>query len=164
MAAAGFGRKGVATGEAMPVRRRAAFLVAPEARTGAPANDDIESKREAFLAAERARGEDAPERGKIEAALAAFKAEAAPLKPPTDRSLKLAWPIWFLLGLAGGHRFYLRKPITGALQAAICLGCIGAVALGYYPAFAGLGLSWLWYLSDGLRMQRLFLAAGRDAA
>src|SRR5207237_4907228 len=53
-----------------------------------------------------------------------------------------AYAIWFFLGLAGGHRFYLRRPITGAVQALLFLSCIGAVAIfQYYQAFAGLASS-----------------------
>ena len=47
---------------------------------------------------------------------------------PTDRSLRIAYLLWFFLGLAGGHRFYLRRPMTGAIQALLFLGCVGAVA------------------------------------
>ena len=162
MTAANFGRKGVSAAEAAPVRRRAAFLVPPEQRRIPLEENDLDARIDAFLDEERARESQENERlARVEAALAEFIAEAEPLKPPTDRSLWIAWPVWFLLGLAGGHRFYLRRPITGAIQGAIFIACIGAVAWGYYPAFAGLALSWLWYLIDGLRMKRLFLTAGR---
>jgi len=162
MTAASFGRKGVSAGQAVPVRRRAAYLVPPEQRRIPLEENDLDERIQAFLEEEHARNTKESERfARVEAALADFMAEVEPLKPPTDRSLLIAWPIWFLLGLAGGHRFYLRRPITGAIQTAIFVGCIGAVVWGYYPAFAGLALSWLWYLVDGLRMQRLFLTAGR---
>ena len=169
MTAYGFGRKGVAGGAMAP--RRASLVSAPKPRSFQPMRDvsdpedGAEQRRAAFLADERAR--DAPQpsaealpAAETEAALAALRAERAP--PPTDRSLKAAYAIWFFLGLGGGHRFYLRRPITGAVQALLFLGCLGAVAgFQLYEAFPGLGLSWLWYLADGLRLKRLHLWSGR---
>jgi TM2 domain-containing membrane protein YozV len=125
--------------------------------------EDAEARRAAFLAQERSRNgpeEAAPlPTAETESILAALKAEAAPV--PTDRSLRTAFLTWFLLGLGGGHRFYLRRPLTGAIQASLFLSCLGAVALfQYYEAFAGLALSWLWYLADGIRLKRLHLWSG----
>ena len=167
MTAQGFGRKGAA-GAIAP--RRKQLVTSQQPRSFEPmrgveiSEDESEQRRAAFLAEERARGapEAAPaELPTIEAelALAALKAETPP--PPTDRKLSIAYAIWFLLGLAGGHRFYLRRPLTGALQALLFLACLGAVALlQYYQAFAGLALSWLWYLADGIRLKRLHLWSG----
>jgi len=79
---------------------------------------------------------------------------------PADRSLRIAYLLWFFTGLAGGHRFYLRRTLTGAAQAALFAGCVGAVFAQYYPAFAGLGLSWLWMLADGFLIRRMYRTAG----
>jgi TM2 domain-containing membrane protein YozV len=169
MTAYGFGRKGVAGGAVAP--RRARLVSVPQPRSFQPMRDTedpedgAEQRRAAFLAEERTRS--APEASaeklpaaETEAALAALRAEAGP--SPTDRSLKAAYAIWFFLGLGGGHRFYLRRPITGAVQALLFLGCVGAVAgFQYYEAFAGLALSWLWYLADGIRLKHLHLWSGR---
>ena len=170
MTAYGFGRKGVAGGAVAP--RRASLVSVPQPRSFQPmrdaadAEDGAEQRRAAFLADERARGmpeatsADLPA-AETEAALATLRAEAGP--PPTDRSLRAAYAIWFFLGLGGGHRFYLRRPITGAIQALLFLGCVGAVAgFQYYEAFAGLALSWLWYLADGIRLRQLHLWSGRE--
>ena len=168
MTAQTFGRKG-RIGE--PAQRRAG-LVAHQPRSFQPAHrecvsaeDDAGARRAAFLAKEHAR-EVSESRAAlpsvaIEWALRTFKAKAGEQVPPTDRSLKIAYPLWFVLGLAGGHRFYLRRPVTGALQALLLCGCVGAVMAQYYWAFAGLGLSWLWMLSDGIRLRGLFLTAGK---
>jgi hypothetical protein len=170
MTASGFGRKGVAGGAVAP--RRARLVAVQEPRSFQPlrAVDDpdqeSEARRAAFLADERARIAPAAEPAALptaetETMLAALKAERAP--PPTDRSLRIAYIIWFCLGLGGGHRFYLRRPYTGALQALLFLGCVGVVAMfQYYQAFAGLALSWLWFLADGVRLQRLHLWSGRE--
>jgi TM2 domain-containing membrane protein YozV len=161
MTALGFGRKGAAVAVAP---RRANLVADQQPRSFQPMRDiadpteGAEARRAAFLAQER--GRDAPTpvtalpSAETENALASLKAE--PVLAPTDRSLRTSYLIWFFLGLAGGHRFYLRRPITGAIQALLFIGCVGAVALfQYYEAFAGLGLSWLWFLADGIRLRHL---------
>lgn len=166
MAAGSFGRKGVTA-----VAPRRGGLVADERpRSFQPMRDiadtdaEAETRRAAFLAAEKRRGEQADAAplpsAETEAALRRLKVEAL---PPTDRSLRTAYSIWFLLGLGGGHRFYLRRPYTGGVQAMLFLGCVGTtVLLQYYEAFAGLALSWVWYLADGIRLRRLHLRSGRE--
>ena len=170
MTAYSFGRKGVAGGAVAP--RRASLVSEPKPRSFQPMRDvadpedGAQRRRAAFLAEERARSAPQPSAEEMpaaetEAALAALRVERGP--PPTDRSLRTAYAIWFFLGLGGGHRFYLRRPITGAIQAVILLACLGAVAIfQYYQAFAGLGLSWLWYLADGIRLKHLHLWSGRE--
>jgi TM2 domain-containing membrane protein YozV len=168
MTAYGFGRKGVSDVAAAP--RRAGLLASQQPRSFQPMRDvadpgeDAEARRAAFLAQER--GRDAPPAGpaalpsaEIEKAAEALKAESVLV--PTDRSLRTAYLLWFFLGLGGGHRFYLRRPLTGAIQASLFLGCVGAVvAIQYYEAFAGLALSWLWYLADGIRLRHLHKYSG----
>ena len=165
MTARTFGRRGAV---GAPAQRRAA-LVAHQPRSFEPIerqsgeDDDIEARRAAFVAEERARAataKAAPFAGATESALRAFKAEVEFAALPADRSLKIAYLLWFVLGLAGGHRFYLRRPLTGAIQALLFLGCVGAVLAQYYPAFAGLALSWLWMLADGFLIRRLHRTAG----
>jgi len=154
MTAHTFGRKGAV---GAPAQRRAG-LVAHQPRSFQPVReekgeDEIAARRAAFVAEERARA--APPAPPPELALPA----AEPV--PTDRSLKTAYALWFFLGLGGGHRFYLRRPLTGAGQASLFLTCLGAVVLfQYYQAFAGLALSWLWYLADGVRLRALHLRSG----
>jgi len=170
MTAQGFGRKGMAAGAVAP--RRAQLVADPQPRSFRPMQGvedpgaDAAERRAAFLARERSRDGAAAEAAALpsdeaEAAAAALNAVTAP-PPPTDRSLRAAYAIWFLLGLIGGHRFYLRRPYTGAAQALLFLGCVGTVAIfQYYPAFAGLALSWAWYLADGIRLKQLHLWSGR---
>lgn len=163
MTAQSFGRK---SAPGAPAQRRTA-LVAHQPRSFQPIGeetdeDDVAARRSAFVAAERARAAPAAEplpSAQAETALESFKADAELV--PTDRSLKTAYLIWFFLGLGGGHRIYLRRPLTGAAQALLFLGCVGAVALfQYYQAFAGLALAWLCYLADGIRLRRLHLRSG----
>jgi TM2 domain-containing membrane protein YozV len=164
MTAYGFGRKGVAGGAVAP--RRANLVAGQQPRSFQPMRDaadpeESEQRRAAFLAGERARDAmpAALPTAETETALAALKAE--PVLVPTDRKLRTAYLLWFFLGLGGGHRFYLRRPWTGAIQALLFLGCVAAVAaFQYYQAFAGLALSWLWFLADGIRLRRLHLRSG----
>jgi hypothetical protein len=168
MTAYGFGRKGVAGGAVAP--RRTNLVAGQQPRSFQPMRDvadpgeDAETRRAAFLARERGRdaAQDEPAAlpgAEIEKKLAFLKAE--PVLVPTDRSLRTAYALWFFLGLGGGHRYYLRRPWTGAVQTLLLLGCVGMVAiLQYYQAFAGLALSWLWYLADGIRLRTLHKWSG----
>jgi len=168
MTASGFGRKNVAGGALAP--RRANLVAGQQPRAFQPIRDgidpgeDSEARRAAFLAKERARDNPRGEHAvlptaKTEEAVASLKAESVLV--PTDRSLRTAYLLWFFLGLGGGHRFYLRRPITGAIQALLFVGCVGAVAIfQYYEAFAGLALSWLCYLADGIRLRHLHAGSG----
>lgn len=162
MTARTFGRRGVV---GAPAQRRAA-LVAHQPRSFEPIerqsadDDDIEARRAAFLSEESTRAPKGEPIAITESALRAFKAEVEFATLPTDRSLRTAYLLWFGLGLAGGHRFYLRRPLTGAIQALLFVGCVGAVLAQYYPAFGGLALSWLWMLADGFLIRRLYRTAG----
>lgn len=162
-----FGRKG-GSEAAVSARRPATFGLnrTQESAPSAPREDEALSRRQAFVAAERARaGDMAPTEtmpAASEEAIKAILAGEALVAPPTDRSLKLAYALWFLTGLFGGHRFYLRRPLTGAVQALIFFGiCAFAALLQYYWAFAGLGVSWLWMLADGLLLKHLHMWSGR---
>lgn len=163
-----FGRKGGAeTG--VSNRRPASFGLnrAQDIAPLAPRESEAASRREMFVAAERARAKDMGSTETMpvadeEAIRAVLAGDSAP-PPPTDRSLKVAYALWFLTGLFGGHRFYLRHPRTGGIQALIFFGVCGIAALlEYYWAFAGLGLSWLWMLADGIRLKHLHTWSGRE--
>lgn len=168
MTASGFGRKGFAG--AGVGQRRTSLVVGEAPRSFVPqrpsedGDESVEARRAAFLTKEHRRAEatTAPPTlpsAAAESALEAIRTER--VVTPTDRVLRTAYLVWFFTGLAGGHRFYLRRPIGGALQATLFLGCLAAVAgLQYYQAFAGLAASWLWYLVDGIRLGRLHEDSG----
>lgn len=145
-----FGRKGAGGAGTGPTVRHA---------------DPGAERRQAFVAAERARAKDMAPTSSMppvsEDAIKAVLAVEAP-RPPTDRSLKLSYALWFATGLFGGHRFYLRRPVTGGIQALIFASCVGAAFLQYYWAFAGLSASWLWMLADGIRLKHLHAWSGRE--
>jgi TM2 domain-containing membrane protein YozV len=150
-----------------------------EGGDGGDGGDALAARREAFLAAERARADRIAESEVFSPAGSALRASfaarpgandagatapqpAEAVEPsssepfvPLDRSLPVAYGLWLGLGLAGGHRFYLARPLTGAVQAALFIASVAAVALQYYPAFAGLFLCWLWFFIDGLRIKKM---------
>lgn len=149
-----FGRKGVAVGDAAAVpSRRAAFLATERERADRAAETDVfPAPARADLARERA----APE---PEDTLVAERRQVGP------RSLKLAYALWLVLGIAGAHRLYLGRTVSGAIQAALCAGCFAATWMQYYQAFAGLALCWLWMFADGLKLKRMHAdAVGAEAA
>lgn len=130
------------------------------------------SRRAAFLAQERARAEGEsraadtdvfPSRGGEPVTTIADRIEFVEKKvrePVGPRSLPLTWALWFPWGLAGLHRLYLGRTITGALQAALFVACVVAVfGFQLYPAFAGLVVSWLWMLVDGLKLKQMHAEA-----
>jgi TM2 domain-containing membrane protein YozV len=149
MTARSFGRKGMAESAVAAPSRRAAFGARDPDHFEAAEIDVAALSRAAFIAGERAR-EDAPAE------------PAAPAEPiaPTDRSLKTAYILWFTTGLAGGHRFYLRRPLTGALQAAAFAAGWGAAIAEYYAGFGLVGLSCLWLLADGFLIAPMHKTAG----
>lgn len=130
------------------------------------------SRRAAFVAQERARAEGQsraadtdvfPSSGAAPVTTIADRVEFVEKKvrePVGPRSLRLTWALWFPWGLAGLHRLYLGRTITGAIQAAIFISCVVAVfGLQLYPAFGGLVLSWLWMLVDGLKLKQMHAEA-----
>lgn len=131
------------------------------------------SRRAAFLASERAGGDriaetdifPAPVRVDLAKAQAEAQAQAEPEAPPVarrpvgPRSLKLAYALWLVLGIAGVHRLYLGRTLSGAIQGAICAGCLAATWMQYYQAFAGLAICWLWMFADGIRLKKMHAEA-----
>jgi hypothetical protein len=149
-----FGRKGVGVGDgdtsAVP-SRRAAFLATERERADRAAETDVFP---APARADLARDQAAPE------------PEAAPparRRPVGPRSLKLAYALWLVLGIAGAHRLYLGRTASGAIQAAICAGCFAATWMQYYQAFAGLALCWLLMFADGLKLRQMHAEAVAEA-
>lgn len=142
-----FGKKGTGDGQAASASRRAAFLAQERARAGESRTADTE----VFPAG----GGTIVDR--IEFVDAKPKRVRAPVGP---RSLRLTYILWLLFGLGGVHRLYLGRYASGALQAALFLGCFTVVfGLQYYQAFAGLALSWIWMFADGLRLKKLHAEA-----
>jgi TM2 domain-containing membrane protein YozV len=139
--------------------------------SGAPV---VQSRRAAFLATERERADraadtevfPAPTRADLARAQAAPEQEAAPVarrRPVGSRSLKLSYALWLVLGIAGAHRLYLGRTLSGAIQATLCVGSLAAVWMQYYEAFAGLALCWVWMFLDGLKLKQMHAEAVSEA-
>lgn len=142
-----FGKKGTSGGETATVSRRAAFLAQERAQAGGEsraADTEVFPVR-ATTIADRIEFVDAP---------------SAKREPVGPRSYRLTWALWFVVGVAGMHRLYLGRYLTGALQAALFIGCVTLV-FGFqrYPAFLGLAISWLWMLVDGLGLKAMYADA-----
>ena len=150
MNARSFGKKGTTGGgETALASRRAAFLAQERARAD---GESRVAETEVFPSDESV----TTLAGRIE-----FVDKPKKVREPVGpRSLSLAWLLWFPMGLAGAHRFYLGRYRSGALQAALFFGCLVAVfGLQIYPAFAGLIVSWLWMFADGLKLKQMHAEA-----
>jgi len=135
----------------------------------------VPSRRAAFLSTERARADRAaetevfPTPARVDLARESVEAEApdapapARVRPVGPRSLRLAYALWLVLGIAGAHRLYLGRTASGAIQAVICAGCFAATWMQYYQAFAGLALCWLWMFADGLKLKKMHAEATAEA-
>lgn len=123
--------------------------------------DAIAARRAAFVAGERDRAERIAESEVFEAPAEAVRAKVADVvaapetAPPVilDRSLKVAYVLWLLLGIFGAHRFYLARPITGAILATIATASLVMVAREHYPWFAGIAVAVLWMVGDGFLIE-----------
>ena len=151
-ARATFGRKGVSDGGGATQSRRAAFLATERGRADRGADTEVFPAPARVDLAKHSVEAEPPE--------APAPAKARPVGP---RSHKLAYALWLVLGIAGIHRLYLGRTVSGALQAAICAGCLAATWMQYYQAFAGLALCWLWMFVDGLKLKQMHAEATAQA-
>ncbi len=72
--------------------------------------------------------------------------QAAPVYVVKQKSLLLAYVLWFFLGWLGIHKFYLRQPIMGVLY--LVLFGIGSATWQFLIGFFPLGLWGLLMLLD----------------
>ncbi len=137
MAGTTFGRKGMAA--AAPVGRRAQYFTPPPAAV----EGEFDRRREAFIAAERARVGEAAEADPM-ASAARAKEKGLPVFAG-QKSAKVAYSLWFFLGMISAHRFYLGRPITGVAQTCLWYGGLmfwmAGHELALFPMVAG--VSWL---------------------
>lgn len=161
----GFGRKGLGPNETAPVEpgaMRHSMQRADSAVAGP--DDEMARKREAFLAAERARKGSAGQAGLPPVAEQSYVPAAKP-----ERSLVMAYILWFILGQISAHRFYLGAYKSAALQLGLMLAWVG-LALGaprgsyntLGPLLAVLVIGWiLWILGDLFFIHRIYRARCR---
>ncbi len=151
MIARTFGRRGVSDGGI--ASRRATLLGLESATKPIGETDQMAARRAAFVADERARAETPA------AETLAYEVTPAAMSEAvwgTPKSLAVAYALWLVLGIAGAHRFYLGRPITGALQAVLGAGSWALLATTeYYPAFAGMAAALLWLSADAYLIRRM---------
>ena len=105
---------------------------------------EVDRRREAFLAAERARRQqESPYDPSVDS-------DAGPSRPFVEKSVSTAYILWFVTGAFSGHRFYLGSASIGFAQ--ICLRLVGIML---FMSGDGLGLyllaaAFLWLLVDAL--------------
>jgi TM2 domain-containing membrane protein YozV len=116
-----------------------------------PAAAELARKREAFLAAERAR---CPEPAQPE------PRSASPTAPMTARkSMAVAYIFWFALGALSGHRFYLGLVATAIAQSSLWfLGWL-LVATGTYVGLLAVLAGAVWVIVDAFLIPGLCRAA-----
>lgn len=135
-----FGRKGLGPGQSAPS--------AP--RPTRPADDEIARKREAFIAAERARRGETESGGVTEVAERYRSTGHTPFSQVRpERSLFMAYLLWFILGQISAHRFYLGAYQSACIQAACYVLALVFLASGAFVPGAVLGVVWaLWIIAD----------------
>ena len=152
MTAPSFGRKG---GIGIAAAPRPSPAVAP-ARTLRPASlqvdaqDELEARRLAFLAEERAR-RDRPQ------------SDPDLLRPREThrpgvvgpRSMVLTYMLWFVLGSVGAHRFYLGRNTSGTILAILTLISWGLIAGEQSLAYGGAIAAGLWVFVDGFLIKSM---------
>ena len=145
-----FGRKGLEQGSP-GVSGIDRLRNGPRATQPMDQNDDIARKREAFLASERERRAQS---GESDSSGESVGYEVAALRP--ERSLAMAYVLWFLLGQFSVHRFYLGRIQSGVIQFALALFSWMLIIGGIGGGSGSLGLTggavlvvWaLWVLGD----------------
>lgn len=134
----GFGRRGLAAGAARTTGNPLGGRDRPAIPATSP-DDGLSPLARAFLAAERARGTQAPASAAPAFTAAAPATRLPQARPKADRSMLLAYVMWWFGAFVAAHRFYL-----------------GA----YRSAFALLGLFWGGLLIAGMMSKKSTLWIG----
>lgn len=126
----GFGRKGVVAGA--PVPRTTGNSTGGDQRPAlreSGADDGLSPAARAFLAAERTRTSEPHARIDPVAGAAASGLRLAPTKPKGDRSMVVAYVLWWFGAFIAAHRFYLGAHRSALIQLGLFWGglAIGAM-------------------------------------
>ncbi|UVO55411.1 TM2 domain-containing protein [Sphingomonas sp. SUN039] len=119
----GFGRKGVAAGAPTP-RTMGSAMGNPRPSSPLSGPDaGLSPEARAFIAAERSRGADDgrhSDRPTMSAAESATR--LAPTKPKSDRSMAVAYVLWWFGAFLAAHRFYLGAHRSAVAQLGLFWG------------------------------------------
>jgi TM2 domain-containing membrane protein YozV len=147
-----FGRRGIIdSGPAVP---RAAFGHAPvrAERMGIcpqpDSDDELATRRAAFLAEERRRKAEGPPPEAADDFVSPRPTRAGPIII-REKSLPVAYVLWFFAGAIGAHRFYLGTPVSGMIQLTLWVINLAMLMSGQYAAVVGLFAAAIWLLVDG---------------
>lgn len=139
-----FGRKGM-TGAPAMAAPRPGFGTAERAPKATVDGAAMAERRAAFLAAEHARQAEQP--SYPEAGTGRLPANATPVYV-REKSMGMAYLLWFVIGGISAHRFYLGYTASGAVQLTLLLLSYGLL-IGMSPiGFFLLIGAWLWILGD----------------
>ena len=72
--------------------------------------------------------------------------QAQPVVVRMEKSMAIAYVLWFFLGMLGIHRFYLGRAGTGIVQ--LLLGIIGWATAMLLIGFIFLIPLWIWLIID----------------
>ena len=133
------------------------------ARTfGRKGSEDAEmaSRREAFLASERARREQQ-----------SFEAPEPARSPEVgsrpifvrEKSVSVAYLLWFFFGAISAHRFYLGYSSSAVFQASLWVVSWMMVAAGFILAGFGLLAAAIWMIGDAFVIPSLCRSANERA-
>jgi TM2 domain-containing membrane protein YozV len=133
------------------------------ARTfGRKGSEDAEmaSRREAFLASERARREQPS----LERPETARSPEVAS-RPifVREKSVGVAYLLWFFFGALSAHRFYLGYSSSAAAQAGLWFVSWMMIAAGFLLAGFGLVIAAIWMIGDAFVIPSLCRGANERA-
>lgn len=140
----GFGRKGVVPSSAGSGGGFAQRALPHSANAAGSSGADAElaAKREAFLAAERARRSAEQPGSDVDALPPSHR----PARPRSERSLMMAYVWWFILAQISAHRFYLGATNSAFAQLGMFVTWVALVLIGPPVAFLGLAIMGLWIL------------------
>ena len=142
---ASFGRKGQGSEE--PERRPISFGKADEA-------SEMDRRREAFIAAERARRQQEGEH--VEPAGSDDLPASGNAQP---KSIGTAYLLWFLLGQFAAHRFYVGSSSMAFAQISLRLVGVLLVLSANFYGFYLLGAALVWWAVDGIMLPDLIRKA-----
>lgn len=67
------------------------------------------------------------------------------------KNMVVAYVLWLFLGLLGGHRYYMRRPVTATVQLILSLTVIGLM------------ITSLWWIADAFLLQGYVHDKNREA-
>lgn len=163
MSGATFGRKGVTSGAAA-APARPAFGAAQRAPTDAvqtQVEDPYAAQRAAFLAAERSRQAEGGNAEPMRSPDRPLSNTAATPVFIREKSMGVAYLLWFFFCQLGVHRFYVGATSSAVIQASLFVVGWMMVLSGISAAFLAVVVGAIWALADAFMIPGLIREANR---